>query len=370
MKVFISSVRRGLEQERDALPSLITAIGHEPLRFEDFTAQPVPSREACVSGVKQADVYVLLAGPNYGQPFADTGQSPTHDEWSTAVAAGIPRLVYVKQGLEFEPEQRAFLDQVEAYEHGVFRDSYSEPTELLTKVAAKVRELADAPGPLTFADLDAPVTVDWLSKEQTWAPSAHGVLEVHAVPVSPTSWSARRLAALVESLPARLRPSPMVGQARALMPDRDATGVTVDIPQERRRGGIGSTRPAELLGVRISDSGQVSAWAVLPGDGLGSVIEPATIGNLIADLLRLLGMTGACETGPVAIAVGVFEPMLVSIDSLAGGGRSSASLGMSNGHVHVEPDEAVSLSALHDGAGEMGDQLGAALIQAFQNPYR
>ena len=35
--VFLSSVRRGLEQERDNLPALIQAIGHECKRFEDYT---------------------------------------------------------------------------------------------------------------------------------------------------------------------------------------------------------------------------------------------------------------------------------------------------------------------------------------------
>ena len=43
MKIFISSVRRGLEFERDYLPDLITAIGHVPLRFEDFPAQNLSS---------------------------------------------------------------------------------------------------------------------------------------------------------------------------------------------------------------------------------------------------------------------------------------------------------------------------------------
>lgn len=42
MKVFISSVRRGLEVERDSLPGLIQATGHVPRRFEDYTAMAVP----------------------------------------------------------------------------------------------------------------------------------------------------------------------------------------------------------------------------------------------------------------------------------------------------------------------------------------
>ena len=84
MKVFISSVRRGLESERDALPGLLRAVGHEPLRFEDFTAQPVPSREACLAGVAAADAYVLLLGPHYGTTFPDTGRSATHEEYIAA----------------------------------------------------------------------------------------------------------------------------------------------------------------------------------------------------------------------------------------------------------------------------------------------
>jgi hypothetical protein len=64
--VFISSVRRGPEEERDALPGLILALGHEARRFEDLTAQAIPSREVCLRGVENADV--LLLGPHYGEP--------------------------------------------------------------------------------------------------------------------------------------------------------------------------------------------------------------------------------------------------------------------------------------------------------------
>ena len=63
MQVFISSDRRGLEEERDALPGLITALGHTALAFEDFTTQSMPSRQACVDRVKAADAFVLLIGP-------------------------------------------------------------------------------------------------------------------------------------------------------------------------------------------------------------------------------------------------------------------------------------------------------------------
>lgn len=263
VKVFISSVRRGLETERDALPGLIAAVGHEPSRFEDFTAQTVPSREACVRGVQEADVYLLVVGPLYGLRLTDTGQSPTHDEWVAATAAGIPRLVYVKRDVDFDEEQRAFLDQVESYEHGVFRDSYGEPTELLTKVAQKLREIASAPGPLVFAPLSAPITVEWLRKGEPWTPSVAGVLEVHAVPAAHMPLSGRQLLSIAESVPVRLRTSPLVGQSRALSLSRDAGGVSVELPQESNRGRGAGAHPAELLGARVFATGQVSTWAAL-----------------------------------------------------------------------------------------------------------
>lgn len=107
MKVFISSVRSGLETERDSLPGLIMALGHEPKRFEDFGAQAMPSREACLRGVNDSDAYLLLLGPKYGHLFRETGQSATHDEWVAAVTKGMPRLVFRKTALSSRPSKRS-----------------------------------------------------------------------------------------------------------------------------------------------------------------------------------------------------------------------------------------------------------------------
>ncbi len=88
MRIFISSVRRGLEDERDALPALIRALGHEPRRFEDYTVKPVPSREACLEGLEGAQAYVLLLGATYGDPLPDTGKAPTEEEFTVAKRRG------------------------------------------------------------------------------------------------------------------------------------------------------------------------------------------------------------------------------------------------------------------------------------------
>jgi hypothetical protein len=97
MKVFISSVTALLKEERNALPAFLQVADHEPLRFEDFTAQDRSSREACLAGVDAADVYLLLLGPKYGDPRlpsqvgAEVGQQVEGDITTQDVnAAGLP----------------------------------------------------------------------------------------------------------------------------------------------------------------------------------------------------------------------------------------------------------------------------------------
>lgn len=163
VKVFISSTRKGLEEERDSLTGLITALGHTPVRFEDFSAQPTPSRQACLDALDSADVYLLPLGPNYGHTFPETGQSATHDEWMYAQKKGMPRLVYRKTGVTLEPAQHEFARTVEAYATGVFRGSFDSTTDLQIKVVQGLRELGSMPPPLEFKRLTQPPTVSWIA---------------------------------------------------------------------------------------------------------------------------------------------------------------------------------------------------------------
>lgn len=154
MRVFISSVRKGLEEERDALPGFILALGHTPVRFEDFSAQTTPSREACLKALASADACLFLLGPNYGHVFSETGQSATHDEWVHAQTLGKPRLAFRKDGVIFEDKQQDFARTVEAYATGLFRSSFSSTSDLQTKIAQALRELSSRPSPLELFEVD------------------------------------------------------------------------------------------------------------------------------------------------------------------------------------------------------------------------
>jgi hypothetical protein len=159
MRVFISSVRRGLEAERDSLPGLIMALGHQPVLFEDFTAQAVPSREACLRGVQRSDVYLLILGPHYGQALSETGRSPAHEEFVVAQALGIPRIVMRKDGVNLDADQTAFAAEVEAYSTGLYRSSFVNAVDLQAKVARALRQVKSPPPTLKYRPLSSQATI-------------------------------------------------------------------------------------------------------------------------------------------------------------------------------------------------------------------
>ena len=359
VRVFISSVRRGLEEERDALPGLIMAVGHTPIRFEDFTAQPLPSREACLAGVATADAYLLLLGPNYGYRFEDTGQSPTHDEWTAATMAGMPRLVYRKTGVEFESDQEDFSRSIGDYASGVFYDSFAATPELLTKVAAKLRELDQANSPLTFVPLTEPVTITWRADFEAHLrnSSSQSALELHVVPAGANSRRPSRIMAeLADSMPTRIRESGLVSASEALSTTRPNGAVVVSMAV--RSGGWNSPREPQLLGVRLGVDGQASAWATLPGDSMGAILDPAQLPEQIAELLRLVGLLRVVDTKEMAVAVGVDPVMMLSTGRVAQLPRHSASmLSTSDRPLRVPPDEYLSSAALNVGALEVARSL-------------
>jgi hypothetical protein len=365
MKVFISSVRRGLEEERDALPGLISAIGHTPLRFEDFSAQAMPSREACLAGVQAADAYLLLLGPNYGHRFEDTGQSPTHDEWIAATTAGLPRLVYRKDGIELEPDQQAFVRRIGDYRDGLFYDSFATTHDLLTKVAAKIIEVDHAPSPLEFAPLSGPVTLTWRSEYDerlSRGGSSLTALELHVVPIGQPGRSTRQMVELAESLPDRVREARLVAASEAL--DVRRSGNAVQVYFSEPNGRWHEAQEPKTLGIRVGADGQVSAWASLPRDSLGSILDPVRLPNQVAELLRLIGSLRVVESPQIAIAAGVEPSTLVSVGSSDGMPRQAATMLMSSDQIRAVPDELVSAAALSAGAAEVARSVSRSIVDA------
>jgi hypothetical protein len=137
--VFISSVIKGFEEYRQAAKEAVELMDRKPVMSESFGARPYSSKTACIHEAEQSDVYLLILGANYGFE-TDEGLSVTQTEFRAARASGRPILAFVQQ-CEMESKQAAFRQEVEAYQGGVFRDTFSSPAELKDKVIQALRRL-------------------------------------------------------------------------------------------------------------------------------------------------------------------------------------------------------------------------------------
>lgn len=134
MKIFVSSVMNGFEDFREAAFAAIRSLDHEIVRAEDFPASTTSSRVACLQGVREADLVVLILGERYGWSDTHSSLSPTHEEFREAVTEGkvIP---FVQTGVTRELAQQTFVEEVENYDTGMHRGrNFVTPEDLRTEV--------------------------------------------------------------------------------------------------------------------------------------------------------------------------------------------------------------------------------------------
>lgn len=203
MKVFISSVIAGLEPHRDAAAAAAQALGHTVIRAEDFTASPETPQRACLAGVREADVVIVLAGARYGERQA-SGISPTHEEYREAQERGDV-LIMVQEGVEPEPDQKDFLRELQDWTGGHYTELFSTPESLRDSATGALHrlELARATGPVDPAEI--------LARARALVPQERGAPEA-------------RLAVAVAGGPAQtiLRPSELESEDLARDLKREA----------------------------------------------------------------------------------------------------------------------------------------------------
>lgn len=140
MKVFVSSVIADFGEYREAAVEAVRSLGYEVIRAEDFGASASSPQAVCLSGVRDADVVVLLLGERYGVLQA-SGLSATHEEYREA-RERCQVLAFVSDIVSSDERQRALVEEVQAWQGGVFTSSFSTPSHLAREVTRRLHGLA------------------------------------------------------------------------------------------------------------------------------------------------------------------------------------------------------------------------------------
>lgn len=138
-KVFISSVITDFEEYRKAARRAVEIMGDRPVMSEDFGARPYSPEKVCRTEVETSDVYIVILGENYGY-MTPEGISVTQSEYRAANNSGKPVLAFIKH-CEMEAKQAKFLQEVEKYQEGLFRATFTSPEELKDEIIKSLRLL-------------------------------------------------------------------------------------------------------------------------------------------------------------------------------------------------------------------------------------
>lgn len=148
MKIFVSSLIAGMELFRGAARTAVSDLGHEAIMAEDLAARPQSPQVACLDGLRQSGLVILLLGSDYGakQP---SGISATHEEYREA-KANRPVIAFVQAGVDRDADQSAFVHEVQQWEGGLFRGTFRTPEDLRRNIVRAIHEwqIANAAGPV------------------------------------------------------------------------------------------------------------------------------------------------------------------------------------------------------------------------------
>jgi Domain of unknown function (DUF4062) len=149
MRVFISSVIGGFEAFRAAAAAAVASLGHEAITAETFEAGVSSPRVACLRGVREADVVILILGASYGTVQAVSGLSATHEEYRDA-KDHRPVIAFIQEGIDREPAQAEFVREVQDWSGGLLRSGFRTTKELRDAVTKALHrfELSAAAAPV------------------------------------------------------------------------------------------------------------------------------------------------------------------------------------------------------------------------------
>lgn len=167
---------------RAAAVAAVRSLGHDPIAAEAFGAGVTSPRVACLEGVRNSDLVILILGGSYGAVQPTSGVSATHEEYLEAKDRR-PIISFVQEGVEREPQQANFIVEVEDWSGGLFRDGFRSPEELRDKVTQAIHryELTSAATPVDPAEMLDRATAMIPSNERTFYRSGGPLLHIVVV---------------------------------------------------------------------------------------------------------------------------------------------------------------------------------------------
>jgi formylglycine-generating enzyme required for sulfatase activity len=148
--VFLSSTAKDLGPFRDAVFKAISGLdGFHCIRMEDFGARDWDADAYCRARVAECDVFVGLIGHLYGSSPPKSKTSFTEREYDAAVAAGLPRLLFLaSDDLPMAPnlrEKDALWQRQQGFRARVGKDRvaafFNAPDALATQVVKALGNL-------------------------------------------------------------------------------------------------------------------------------------------------------------------------------------------------------------------------------------
>jgi uncharacterized protein DUF4062 len=356
LKVMLSSVRRGLADVRDAVAPVLKILGYEVIRFEAVTkTTSEPPRATCAKMVEDSDIYLLILGEEYGDPMPGTDRAPTEEEWTVARNLGRPVVVFEKAGISPGPRQAAFIKRVKDYETGVWRRTFADTGDLISRLKDALADAADGLRPPASTLLTVPVSVPWLLGTRGSYTGRGTVLETHVVPIETTTLlAATSLGDLRRTLARVGQDHGLFDLGQAIEFRADETAVVAEAARDGRR---------PEAGVRVARGRAVSVWESLPTSPMvGAILDEAQFGRRVARDLRLAAGTGVLDSATVGVAIGVNNVSMLGIPNDFGGGISLPFAMSGSKPANLEPTDSWSTRSLAVGADEVGRELVARLM--------
>lgn len=240
-------------------------------------------------------------------------------------------------------------------------------TEVITQFKpANAASLPKAPSSgqptddLIWQPLDQPASVAWYrdlvpSSGYTNGPS---LLEIHLVPIPVTS---RTTATRMRELAGKMV---NLGRSKGLFTNAEE----VDVHNTAEMTVVAVANPrGRSAGLAITRSGQRSAWDSLPKPGITYVLDEDDVRERITTLLEVLEAVDGQVAPSYAPAAGIEKTMMVTIERLSEvDPHRSSGMRMSDSPVRVQPEEAVTATAVASRGSDLAEELAARLLYAFR----